>query len=227
MKEFSALLALSGGLDSTTLLASLLNDGKTVTCIVFDYGSKHGPYENEAAFRIAVHYGVNYFLAPIKGAFNLIESNLLFKGDSIPEGHYNDPRQSQTVVPGRNMIMLSILTGIAQSMGIPAVYMGMHAGDHQIYPDCRIDFLAAITLAGLIATEGAVKIYAPFSTMNKRGIIDLGFALRAPYQLTRTCYKNQTVACGRCGACQERLAAFAAAGRTDPLDYESTELIRG
>jgi len=147
----------------------------------------------------------------------------LLTGGDIPEGHYEDESMSRTVVPGRNIIFASILTGVAWSLGAEEVWLGIHQGDHAIYPDCRPEFYRAMNEAVTLGTDGKVVLKAPFLDTNKTGILRRGLFLNVPYGYTRTCYKEQEIACGKCGSCQERLEAFAECGLTDPVEYETKE----
>lgn len=221
----TVIVSLSGGMDSATVLAYAKRTGARVVCFGFCYGSKHNQYENQAAADIADHYGVPFTLIDLSEAFKHFESNLLKSGGEIPEGHYEEETMKQTVVPARNMIFIAILTGLAEVHKASMVLVGVHAGDHAIYPDCRPDFVKCINNTSFYATDGRVGVFAPFLKEDKAGILRFGNEHRVPYHLTRTCYKDQPVACGKCGSCQERLAAFAAIGSIDPLDYESREIM--
>jgi 7-cyano-7-deazaguanine synthase len=150
---------------------------------------------------------------------------LLVSGDAIPEGHYQEESMRQTVVPGRNLLFISVLAAIAQSKGMERVWLGIHAGDHFIYPDCRRVFFVGARSAVEESSAGAVSLYAPFLTGNKTNIIKYGTYVGVPYHLTRTCYSDQLIACGRCGSCQERLEAFSQCGIADPLKYQTRELL--
>lgn len=219
-------LSLSGGMDSTTLLAHFLAQGEKVFPVQFVYGSKHNRYELEAVDLIMKHYGLSAPVIDLTQAFKAIQSNLLKSGGDIPEGHYEASSMSKTVVPGRNSIFISFLTGVAESIGAEKVAIGVHSGDHHIYPDCRMRYIDAMDSAMRLASDGKVKLIAPFLQFDKSDIIRDGMVLKVPYGLTRTCYKDQPIACGKCGSCQERLEAFAKNRIEDPLEYESRDLIR-
>lgn len=216
-------LGLSGGMDSTTLCAYYLEKEYEVYPIVFNYGSKHNKYENEAALRICEYYHLpqpKFVELPFIN--QLFKSNLLQSGGEIPEGHYQSENMSQTVVPARNIIFLSIMAGYAWSINAETVAFGAHSGDHAIYEDCRPIFSAAINTAILAGTGERVKVEAPFLNFDKTMILQMGYnpVLQVPYELTRTCYKDQELACGKCGSCQERLEAFRNIGKKDPVKYE-------
>ena len=216
-----AVVSLSGGMDSTAVLARLLDEGKKVECFGFEYGSKHNPYEQAAARAVADFYKVSYTLIDLSAVASHLQSNLLKTGGAIPEGHYNDQSMSLTVVPGRNIIFLSILAGIAWSREDSEIGIGIHQGDHAIYPDCRQSFFRAMGQAIREGTDNRVSIVAPFLDTDKAGIVKWGLKHGVPFYLTRTCYKDQPVACGKCGSCRERLEAFEQNNQEDPIRYEN------
>ena len=217
----SVLVSLSGGLDSTTLLAHLIHFDFVPECVSFNYGSKHNKEEIEAAKKIAKYYNVNHTVIDLREAMSGFKSDLLLSGGVIPKGHYNDASMARTVVPGRNMIFTSILAGYAESNNIAYVALGIHQGDHHIYPDCRPDFFNALNHTVQLSTEGKVRLLAPFLHKSKADIVGEGLRLKVPYELTRTCYEGKEKACGTCGSCVERLEAFASNGVTDPIEYEN------
>ncbi len=214
------IMALSGGMDSTTVLGKLLSEGHEVECYGFCYGSKHNQYENAAAVQVARFYDVPYQLIDLTTAMAGFTSNLLKTGGPIPEGHYEAPNMAQTVVPGRNIIFISLLSGLAWSREASGVAVGIHQGDHAIYDDCRKEFFKAMDTAVYLGTGGKVQLIAPFVDGDKVSILEWGLANNVPYALTRTCYKDQPIACGKCGSCQERLEGFSANGVLDPVEYE-------
>lgn len=215
------ILSLSGGMDSTTVLAWLLDQGFQVECCTFTYGSKHNPYENKAAQAVAAYYMVPLFgPVDLSGVTQFFTSNLLQGQGVIPEGHYTDQTMSETVVPGRNIIFASILAGLAWSRGASHVALGIHQGDHAIYADCRKEFFHSMNQSVQLGTDNRVSLLAPFLSTDKIGILKWGLEHYVPYLLTRTCYKDQEKACGKCGACVERLEAFALNNMIDPVEYE-------
>lgn len=223
----SAVLSFSGGLDSTTLLAWLINKGfKEIHCVSFQYGSKHNVYERKAADAVLKYYAsavprkLTHEVVDLSGAFTGMESSLLLSGGEIPEGHYESQSMNQTVVPARNLVFLSILAGMAWSKDIQYIAIGIHHGDHAIYPDCRPEFHKAMDTAIYLGTDRNVSILAPFLNKTKGQIVKFGLQGNVPYHLTRTCYKNQAVSCGKCGSCYERLEAFKENNIVDPILYE-------
>lgn len=224
MKQQHVVLALSGGLDSTTLLSYFItNTHCKVTPVVFNYHSKHSQWEIAAAEAIARHYGLVPTRVDLSFINQLFKSNLLHTGGDIPEGRYQDSSMALTVVPGRNTIFIAIMMGLAQSIGANTIALGVHGGDHFIYPDCRPQYIDHMYEVVRDATEGQVVLTAPFLHNSKSEIVSMGLQMGAPYHLTRTCYKDQPLACGKCGSCVERLEAFKLAQAKDPVDYEERD----
>jgi 7-cyano-7-deazaguanine synthase len=214
-------LGLSGGMDSATLCAYYLDKGYEVFPVSFNYGSKHNEYERKAAENVAEFYGLKLQRIDLNFIGELFKSNLLKTGGEIPEGHYQAENMSQTVVPGRNVIFISIMMGYAWSIGADTIAIGAHSGDHAIYEDCRADFIAAMNAAVISGSGDRVHLEAPFQYLDKTKILEIGYKLNpsVPYQLTRTCYKDQELSCGLCGSCQERIEAFKNIGKEDPILY--------
>lgn len=213
-------MALSGGMDSGTMLAYLIDKGYEVHCLNFTYGSKHNQYEIQCAEKLANYYKVPYRLIDLTEAFNGFKSNLLLTGDEIPEGHYASPIMSKTVVPGRNTIFASILMGYAESIDAKYIALGVHQGNHFIYSDCRAEYIKALDTLVYLASERKVEVVTPFGNTDKIGICKIGLELGVPYTLTRTCYKDQENACGKCPSCVERLEAFEKNHEVDPAIYD-------
>lgn len=221
-------LGLSGGLDSTTLLGMFLDKGYEVHACLFMYGSKHNIYEQRAAQDVINFYQA-HFMPVFLHTFNLpqifadFKSNLLKSGGDIPEGHYNDENMKLTVVPGRNLIFASIMAGLAESIGAESIALGVHAGDHAIYPDCRPLFINALNDTIQESTERKVNVITPILNYTKGELLEIGINIQnppVPYHITRTCYKDQVHACGKCGSCVERLEAFEMNNLIDPITYE-------
>ena len=220
-------IGLSGGMDSATLLGLLLAQGLEVHCCTFYYGSKHNKWENRAAENIINFYQFKKFpvfghLIDLSTIFKDFSSDLLLSGGEIPEGHYEETSMKRTVVPGRNLIFASVMAGLAESIGAEQVALGVHSGDHHIYPDCRKEFITTLNLTIRESTEGKVEVITPLIDDNKTSILERGFRMnpKVPYGMTRTCYTDNPFACGKCGSCVERLEAFANLKIKDPIQYQ-------
>ncbi len=213
-------MSLSGGMDSATLLRWYQKKCYDIFAVGFTYGSKHNEYENKAAVRVAKYFDVPYTMIDLTSVMSSFKSDLLKSGGDIPEGHYTNESMSSTVVPGRNMIFATVLAGFAWSVDARFVALGIHKGDHAIYPDCREQFFNAMNTAVELGTDGRVQLQAPFLNTDKTGLLKYGIAHDVPYGLTRTCYKDQEISCGKCGSCVERLEAFAINEMIDPIKYE-------
>lgn len=209
------MLSFSGGLDSTVLLAETLRDGEVMP-VNFYYGSKHNHQERHAAHVISNIYGLS--LIEVNLDFSFFKSVLL-SGD-VPEGAYDSEVMRQTVVPFRNGIMLSYLAGLAESLDCEGIAIAAHSGDHHIYPDCRPEFLEAMSEAINLGTYKKIKLFSPFSLLSKADIVKKGSELGAPMESSWTCYKGGQIHCGKCGSCDERKWAFKTAGVKDFTKYE-------
>lgn len=225
--------ALSGGLDSAVLLGDYLRGGHVVYPVTFLYGSRHNSRESAMASKLADHFHVTdrhrrvdvVKVFQSMGASDVAPSALFASGPDVPTGHYNEETMRQTVVPGRNTIFAAILLGIAESLGADIIALGVHAGDHFIYPDCRPEWVDAMAQVVRAASDEKVMVEAPFMRWSKAAIVRRGLDLGVPFLHTRTCYTDNHIACGRCGSCQERLEAFEKNGVEDPIDYANRELI--
>ncbi len=211
-------LIYSGGVDSTVLLAHLLAEGREVHCLSVDYGQRHRR-ELEAARAICAHYGVDHRLADLRALAPLFGSNALTGGVKVPEGHYEEESMKATVVPNRNMLLISVATAWAVSLRAESVAYGAHGGDHAIYPDCRPEFAEALDRAVRLADWHEVRLERPFVKMDKADIVRRGAELDVPFGLTWSCYVGGERHCGKCGTCVERKEAFRLAGVADPTDY--------
>lgn len=219
------LAIVSGGMDSVTMLHDLHSQGHELSVVSFDYGQRHIRElltAKNAAERLRLPHKIveMAFMADL-----LDKSALTGKTEEVPEGHYAAENMKQTVVPNRNMIMASIAIGLAVNNGQDTVALGVHSGDHAIYPDCRPEFISALRTTSLIANYEPIDILAPYLQMDKTSIIARGLEIGVDYSETWTCYKGLQKACGVCGSCQERLEAFANNNIDDPLPYETRELI--
>jgi len=209
----------SGGMDSFTVLNRALHDGKEVFALTFDYGQRHVK-EIEYASSVCKSLNVNHKVIDISAINQLLAGSSLTDDIDIPEGHYEAESMKSTVVPNRNMILLSLAVGYAVSVGASQVYYGAHSGDHAIYPDCRPEFVMKMNEVCKIANYESVEIFSPYLTVTKSDILTDGLKMGLKYDNTWTCYNGREKACGQCGACQERLEAFSDNNTTDPLSYE-------
>ena len=218
------LVLLSGGMDSTVLLADTIHraGGRPVHAIAVDYGQRHAREIGFAAL-IADHYSVPFDVIDLTGYGLHVTSALTSTDVAVPEGHYADASMAATVVPNRNAVLLMVAVGIAASRNLARVVTAVHAGDHPVYPDCRPEFILAANNAALLGTDGQVSIEAPFVNITKTTIATLGARHGAPFHLTWSCYQGGTDHCGRCGTCVERKEAFVDSGIPDPTTYALPE----
>lgn len=220
MKE-KAVVIYSGGMDSFTILNKALKEGYELYALTFNYGQRHSK-EIEFAKDVCAELGINHRIIDITAINQLLQSSSLTTSSSIdiPEGHYEAANMKSTVVPNRNMILLSLAIGYAVDIGASKVYYGAHSGDHAIYPDCRPDFVHAMNKVAKLANYEPVDIVTPFLNSSKTEILADGLSIGLDYGKTWTCYNGREKACGKCGSCIERLEAFAENNATDPLPYE-------
>lgn len=209
----------SGGMDSFTVLNRALKDGKEVYALSFDYGQRHVK-ELECASQVCTALNVKHKVIDISAINQLLAGSSLTDDIEIPEGHYEAENMKSTIVPNRNMILLSLAVGYAVSVKASQVYYGAHSGDHAIYPDCRPEFVMKMNDVCQIANYDAVEIFSPYLNVTKIDILTDGIAMGLDYSNTWTCYNGREKACGKCGACQERLEAFEKNNITDPIAYE-------
>ena len=214
----NSLIALSGGVDSTTLLYEYRE--KVACAVGFDYGSKHNAQELAAAKAICRELEIPYLIIPLAFIGEYFRSDLLLSGGEMQLGDYSEENMSSTVVPFRNGIMLSILAGLAESRDLQQVLIANHFGDHAIYPDCRESFVKPMGEAITAGTSNGVKLVAPYTKLTKAEIVARGTRLGVPYGKTYSCYQGGERHCGRCGTCRERHDAFVANGLEDPTLYE-------
>jgi len=219
-----AVLILSGGIDSTTLLWKLLRDEFAIQTITFNYGQRHSK-EIEHSKKVVEYaqrtwgYVIPHRVVDISSLRDLLGYSALTTSEiDVPHGHYTSESQRLTVVPNRNMIMLSIAAAYAITKSIRYVYYAAHASDYSVYPDCRPEFVKALDTALYLGNLWTpVELRAPFINMTKTDIVRLGLELGVPYQLTWSCYEGGDRPCLRCGTCVERTEAFAKNNTRDPL----------
>lgn len=220
-------LSFSGGLDSTTLLAQLLEDGhRIVGLITVNYGQRHAE-ELKAARKIATYYGYKdkHHLVDLSPIRKLIDrSSQTSRKIAVPKGHYTEESMKATVVPNRNMMLLAIAGAAAINFSADAIAYAAHAGDHAIYPDCRREFVEAMNTAFKLADWTPIEIMTPFVELTKSHIARLAGDLSVPISRTWSCYNPMRVGrrhvhCGACGTCVERREAFMLAEVPDPTVY--------
>ena len=211
-------------MDSVTLayFLSETHQGEELLLVSFDYGQRHRK-ELSYAEECARALKARWMLVPLNITHLLEGSALTDMRVDVPLGHYASESMKQTVVPNRNMVMLSLATAIAVTQKAHTVYAAMHAGDHAIYPDCRPEFIESVSETAKLATEGFARpgfcIAAPFVNKTKTDICKIGHTLNVPWEQTWSCYKGELWHCGKCGTCVERKEAFEEAGLTDPTIY--------
>ena len=245
----NVVVSLSGGMDSSTLLLRCISEYDNVTALSFDYGQKHRveleraqslvDYINENCTDENCFGGcrVNYQVIKLDGLVNLLDSNLVEGGDDVPEGHYEEENMVATVVPNRNKIFASITQAVALSIANKTeetcdIALGIHAGDHAIYPDCRQEFRDADDAAFRIGNWNSetVGYFTPYLETDKFGILqdgqilvkDLGIDFNEVYRRTNTSYKpfpsgNSDY---KSASSVERIEAFIKLGINDPVQYE-------
>jgi 7-cyano-7-deazaguanine synthase len=222
MHGMKVVVLCSGGMDSVTALHWARAGHSVGAVLSFDYGAKHNHREIPFAVEHANAIGAPHQTILLDFIGQYFNSDLLHGGGDIPEGHYADENMKRTVVPFRNGIMLATAAGFAESIGMEALVIAAHGGDHAIYPDCREDFMRAMGDAMRFGTYAGVELLRPFINMDKTGIAREGAKLGIDYARSWSCYKGGAVHCGKCGTCVERREAFLLAGLADPTVYEST-----
>lgn len=225
MSESKAIAIVSGGLDSVTLAYLLYAQGYKLHIVSFDYGQRHKK-ELTLAELCAERLNATINIVDLTSITQFLKGSALTDAIPVPEGHYAAQNMAITVVPNRNAIMLSIAYAIAVEEQADIVAIGVHSGDHFIYPDCRPDFIAAFDAMQRFAVEGFsmpnLRLEAPFMRIDKYQIVKLGASLEVPYADTWSCYKGGEKHCGRCGTCVERKHAFRDASVADPTLYEDS-----
>ncbi len=235
-----AVMCFSGGMDSTALLLRLLADGFTVSCLSYDYGQKHSIEIERARSNISYlrksGIDVEHNVVDLKSAMGAFHSALITEGLDVPEGHYESEQMKQTVVPNRNAIFSSILYGHALSVAsreesAVSIALGVHSGDHEIYPDCRPEFYKALETAFRVGNweSDLVSFYLPYVDGDKSSILidaldsvdALGLDFDIVFANTITSYNPDPIgrSSGRSGSDVERILAFHSIGRKDPVEY--------
>lgn len=226
-----AVVLLSGGLDSTTVLAIARNEGLAVHALTFSYGQRHSA-EIDAARKIARSAGVvRHHVVEID--LTLFGGSALTADIPVPRDRDLSPSSDSakeipiTYVPARNTIFLSYALALAEVVGASNIFIGVNALDYSGYPDCRPEYIQAFEKMANLATRAGVEgktrvvIRAPLISLSKAAIIKLGTSLGVDYSGTTSCYDPgpRGEACGRCDACQLRLKGFSEAGFADPISY--------
>jgi len=211
----------SGGMDSYTVLHKAIEEGLTPVALTFDYGQRHVK-EIQIASEVCESLAINHKIIDITAINQLIGgSSLTDSSIEVATGDYDNNNMVNTVVPNRNMILLSLAVGYAVSIGAEKVYYGAHSGDHEIYPDCRPIFVEKMNEVAAVANYEKTEIHSPYLKSDKVGILKDGLRMGLDYSKTWTCYNGREKACGECGSCKERLEAFAKNGLSDPISYEA------
>jgi 7-cyano-7-deazaguanine synthase len=224
----SAVLLLSGGLDSTTMLAHAVSQGYDVHAMTFRYGQRHAT-EIEAARRVARYYGVTDHVV-VDIDLRTFGGSALTADIAVPKDRTSAAMADGipiTYVPARNTIFLSFCLAWAEVLGASDIFIGVNALDYSGYPDCRPEYVAAYERMANLATRGGVegtnpiRIRTPLLHLSKREIVELGHSLGVDYSITLSCYDPGAggEACGHCDACTLRLKGFAEAGARDPAPY--------
>ena len=227
MSARNAVVLLSGGLDSTTVLAIAQAEGFTASALSFDYGQRHAT-ELDAARAIAAAASVEHVVARID--LRVFGGSALTADIAVPKGRSQAEMGGGipvTYVPARNTIFLSFALAWAETLGASDIFVGVNALDYSGYPDCRPEYIEAFERMASLATKAGVegtqrlRIHAPLMELTKEGIIRRGLDLGVDYAVTQSCYDpdGEGRACGGCDACALRLRGFAAVGVPDPAPY--------
>ncbi|MFO0822560.1 MAG: 7-cyano-7-deazaguanine synthase QueC [Gemmataceae bacterium] len=209
----------SGGLDSTTLLYHLRAEGSKIVALSVNYGQRHLDRELAAADAICTHLGVERRTVDLTSLVGFFGGNVLTGAGVLPEGEYAPETIGQTLVPNRNMVLLSVGLAWTVSLGFDAVAFGAHGGEHTNYPDCQPSFAEAMDRAAQVCDFRPIRVRAPFVNWVKADVVRRGAELGVPFELTWSCYAGGEVHCGKCSTCIDRRTAFAKAGVSDPTRY--------
>lgn len=214
-KEKKVICVLSGGMDSVTLLHKLVDDGKQVKAISFNYGQIHVKELEMAAWQCE-KLGIEHKIIDVTFLKDLLPSTLTGVGN-VPYGHYESDTMKQTVVPFRNTILSSLALGYASGLGYNEIALGVHAGDHAIYPDCRPEFIQALQRVADLGDYNRIKIYTPYLYVTKIEIIAEGKRLGVDYSKTWTSYSSGDEPDYKTSSSVERSLGFIRNGIADPL----------
>lgn len=218
---FTAVVVLSGGMDSTTLMAHYAALQFRLIAVTVDYGQRHHR-EIDSARAVAAHFGADHRVVEL-GGFGALLSGSALTDDTVevPSGHYAEQSMRTTVVPNRNAVLVNVAVAVGVAVRAGTVALGVQAGDHSVYPDCRPAFLTTLRELVTVANEGfpTPQVEAPFMTWSKAQIAEHGTRLGAPLAKSWSCYRGGDAHCGTCGTCYERREAFQEAGVVDPTEY--------
>jgi 7-cyano-7-deazaguanine synthase len=213
---------LSGGMDSTVLLHSYKKHASEVRALSINYGQRH-MRELYFAEAQAAKAKVPWAVADLSSLRHILPgSSQTDSNVPVPHGHYAAETMKLTVVPNRNMILLSVAIGHAIAHKMDAVAYAAHAGDHAIYPDCRIEFVNAMQEAASLCDWRNVMLHSPYVDLTKAQIVSIGSELGVDFAQTYSCYQGNEIHCGKCGTCVERREAFSLAGVVDPTVYQKS-----
>ncbi len=220
-----AVIIVSGGVDSTTLLYKAINDGYKVYALTINYGQRHVK-EIDYAREICANFNIVHKIVDLSALHEILSGSALtdaaVRVPEVPETSEHYETLKSTIVPNRNAIFLSIAIGYAVSLEADHVFFGAHFSDRGVYPDCRKEFVEAFQHSERLATDrGGLVVEAPFVDKDKSEIVRLGAELGVPFGKTWTCYNGQELHCGACSSCRERKRAFQESGVTDPTEYQS------
>lgn len=214
-----ATVVLSGGMDSAVALWWAKEMHEVTNAISINYGQRHKK-ELKCAAKLAKMLDVPHQVINLTDVAKVLPGNALTdKEVEVPYGHYADNSMRATVVPNRNMMLLSVAIASAAASKANSVVYGAHAGDHPIYPDCRPEFIDCMNMAAQRSWYEPIQLVAPFKNKTKTDIVRLGADLGVPFEHTWSCYEGGDVHCGKCGTCVERIEAFREAGVPDPTVY--------
>lgn len=242
MSHSDSVAIVSGGMDSTVLLYYMVERGRYPHVLSFNYGQRHRKELQFAQYhsdrlnlkQTTINLGEITPLisnSALTSQTRMVTGKELVEGQGfhnhieVPEGHYAEESMKATVVPNRNMMMLAIAGAVAVNNKAIELGIGVHGGDHFIYPDCRNEFIRLFETTLRVGNEGFLapgfQLFAPFLGQGKHDIATLGNGLNVDFNMTWSCYKGGEKHCGKCGTCVERIEAFQLANVYDPTVYEN------